>query len=217
MSFMAPLAALSALGWLGTMAAPMYLYSHTPWVLLAAPRPSFVLIAGHHVSTLLLLTIMTSRAMCAKPFNYMMGRRWGPKIATRLSRRSERAARRLAWLERGIDRWGVWAVLLRADGRVMNLVGARHLSPVKVGVASFVNALVHSILWLTAAPQLLRVGAATSDFWRSMGSSLSSYARTPAGAISSALSAAAVVVSIHLLQRRRQITPAIADASARLP
>lgn len=168
-TFMVPLVALSALGWLGTMAAPMYLRSHTAWVLLAAPRPTFVLLEGHRLGTALLLTIMVGRAMCAKPFNYMLGRRWGPKIADSLRQRSARSARYVDWAERLIDRWGVWAVLLRADGRVMNLVGIRRLDPVKVGIAAFVNAVVHSVLWITAGPALLRLGAATGSFWAALG------------------------------------------------
>jgi membrane protein DedA with SNARE-associated domain len=164
-SFTVPIALLSALGWVGTLAAPLYLSSHTTWVLLAAPRPSFVILAGNGMDFWLLLTIMVGRAMCAKPFNYMLGRRWGPKIVDRVSRRSQRGAWIMAWLERAVDRWGVWLVLIRADGRVMNLVGARKLNPVKVGAAALVNAVVCSVLFLKAASQIARVGDAFGRFW----------------------------------------------------
>jgi hypothetical protein len=208
MSFTVPLTLLSLLGWVGTLAAPMYLRTHTTWVIAAAPRPSFVALGGHRVSFWLLLAIMVGRAMCAKPFHYMMGRRWGPKLSRGVARRWRTGARMMAWLERAIDRWGVWAVLLRADGRVMNLVGARSLNPVAVGAAALVNAVVHSLLWLTLGPRLLEAGEAAGALGEHVGLALAAWFASPVGALVSAPVVLAALVHLLLRWQRRPVVVA---------
>ena len=113
-----PLAFISVVSAVGTLASPVLQASH-PWLLMAlSPRLPFLLLAVPHVGFVPFVAIGTVRLCLADPFHFRFGRRLaGPQ------RSRGRLARRLVG-----HRWArpaaALAVVLRPNGRHLALAGA---------------------------------------------------------------------------------------------
>ena len=150
-AYAAPIAAVSLISALGTVAAPAL--AGNPLLLVAlAPRLPFLLLAAHRTPALLLLVVATARLCVTDVHYFALGRRWGPAATERLQRLRSRwrlpSWRRPPWLPARST--AILAVLIRPVGRHVALAGAGGASPVSVAIADVAGtvAYVVAVVWV---------------------------------------------------------------------
>ena len=135
-----PLAALTAVSTLGTMAAPGL--THQPLVLVAlSPRLSFLALAAPKVGLLPFLAVAGFRLCLADPFHFVLGRNHGTKAIDRLTRRT--------WLRKAHDiasRSVPLLVFLRPNGTNLAIAGASRNRTLHIAAADIVGTLVYLVI-----------------------------------------------------------------------
>ena len=153
--YVVPIAAVSLVSTLATLAAPRL--AGSPLLLMAlAPRLPFLLLAGGRVPLLLFLVVGTAR-LCVIDIHYFaLGRRFGPAGLERVRRFVRVRVPRPAWL----PTWrlpagtgSVAAVLARPIGRHLVFAGAGGASAGAVAIADVAGtaAYLMAIRWAGAA------------------------------------------------------------------
>jgi hypothetical protein len=135
-----PLAALTLLSSLGTMAAPGL--THRPLLLVAlSPRLAFLTMAAPKVGLLPFVAVGMFRLCLADPFHFVLGRRHGSAALDRIGggRRWFRALRSVA------NRSVPLLVFLRPNGTNLAIAGASRSRAVQVAVADLVGTLVYLV------------------------------------------------------------------------
>ena len=137
-----PLAALTAISSLGTMAAPG-LAADKPLLLVAlSPRLSFLAIAAPKVGLLPFLVVAGIRLCLADPFHFVLGRRHGTHAITKLTTRSRTLTKVHAVAGRSVP----LLVFLRPSGTNLAIAGASRNNTVHIAVADVVGTLVYLLL-----------------------------------------------------------------------
>jgi hypothetical protein len=137
-----PLAVLTAVSSLGTMAAPG-LAADRPLLLVAlSPRLSFLAIAATQTGLLPFLVVAGVRLCLADPFHFVLGRRHGSHAITKLTARSRvlRAAHAIA------GRSVPLLVFLRPNGTNLAIAGASRSHTLHVALADVVGTLVYLLV-----------------------------------------------------------------------
>jgi hypothetical protein len=142
-----PLAALTVVSSVGTMAAPGL--TDRPLVLVAlSPRLSFLALAAPKVGLLPFLVVAGLRLCVADPFHFVLGRRHGSAAVDRLTRN-----RWLSAIKAVATRSLPLLVFLRPNGTNLAIAGAGKGRTLHIAVADVVGTLVYLLL-------VHRVGAA---------------------------------------------------------
>jgi hypothetical protein len=136
-----PLAALTAVSTLGTMAAPGL--TQRPLLLVAlSPRLSFLALAAPKVGLLPFLAVAGVRLCLADPFHFVLGRRHGTKAIDKLIRWS--------WLRKAHDvasKSVPLLVFLRPNGTNLAIAGASHRGhAAQIVAADIVGTVVYLLL-----------------------------------------------------------------------
>ena len=132
-----PLAALTAVSTLGTLAAPGL--THQPLLLVAlSPRLSFLALAAPKVGLVPFLVVAGIRLCLADPFHFVLGRRHGTGTVERLTRHR--------WLRKAhavAGRSVPLLVFLRPNGTNLAIAGASRSHTIHVALADVVGTLVY--------------------------------------------------------------------------
>lgn len=135
-----PLALLSAVSWIGTLAAPRL--AGRPLLLVAlSPRVAFLTLAAHRVALLPFLAVGMLRLCVADPFNFVLGRRHGTAVLARARR-----FRPLAWFQDTAGRCVPLLVFLRPSGASLALAGATRTRTAAVVVADLVGTAAYLVV-----------------------------------------------------------------------
>ena len=138
-----PLAALTAVSSLGTVAAPGLIAGGQPLLLVAlSPRLSFLAIAAPHTHLLPFLLVAGIRLCLADPFHFVLGRRHGTKAVDRLSNKHRFLAKATALATRSIP----LLVFLRPNGTNLAIAGASTQRTLHVAVADIVGTVAYLLL-----------------------------------------------------------------------
>ena len=138
-----PLAVLTAISSLGTLAAPGLIAGDQSLLLVAlSPRLSFLAIAAPQTALVPFLVVAGIRLCLADPFHFFLGRRHGAGAITRLAGRHRWLAKATTAAARSIP----VLVFLRPNGTNLAIAGASRHSPVQVAVADLVGTLVYLLL-----------------------------------------------------------------------
>lgn len=135
-----PLAALTAISSLGTMAAPgLIAGDHSLLLVALSPRLGFLAIAAPQTALVPFLVVAGVRLCLADPFHFVLGRRHGSGAVDRLTGR-------FRWLARATDiarRSVPLLVFLRPNGTNLAIAGASRHNTVQVAVADVVGTLAY--------------------------------------------------------------------------
>ena len=135
-----PLAVLTAISTLGTMAAPGL--TQRPLLLVAlSPRLSFLALAAPKVGLVPFLVVAGIRLCLADPFHFVLGRRHGTKAIDKLIRWS--------WLRKVHDAAAKSVpllVFLRPNGTNLAIAGASRNRTLHIAAADVVGTLVYLVL-----------------------------------------------------------------------
>ena len=135
-----PLAALTAVSTLGTMAAPGL--TQRPLLLVAlSPRLSFLALAAPKVGLVPFLVVAGIRLCLADPFHFVLGRRHGTKAIDKLIRWS--------WLRKAHDlasKSVPLLVFLRPNGTNLAIAGASRNRTLHIAAADIFGTLVYLVL-----------------------------------------------------------------------
>jgi hypothetical protein len=135
-----PLAALTAVSSLGTMAAPGL--TQRPLLLVAlSPRLSFLALAAPKVGLLPFLVVAGIRLCLADPFHFVLGRRHGTKAIDRLTR--HRLLRRVHDVA---SKSVPLLVFLRPNGTNLAIAGASNNRTLHIAAADVVGTLVYLLV-----------------------------------------------------------------------
>jgi hypothetical protein len=135
-----PLAALTAISSIGTMAAPGL--THQPLLLVAlSPRLSFLALAAPKVGLVPFLAVAGVRLCLADPFHFVLGRRHGAKAVDKLTR-----FRPLKVLHTIAGKSVPLLVFLRPNGTNLAIAGASKGHAVHIAVADVVGTLAYLLL-----------------------------------------------------------------------
>jgi len=138
-----PLAVLTAVSSLGTMAAPGLIAGDQSLLLVAlSPRLSFLAIAAPQTALVPFLIVAGIRLCLADPFHFVLGRRHGSAAVDRITGR-------FRWLTRATDvarRSVPLLVFLRPNGTNLAIAGASRHSTLQVAVADVVGTLAYLLL-----------------------------------------------------------------------
>jgi hypothetical protein len=138
-----PLAVLTAISSLGTVAAPGLIAGGQPLLLVAlSPRLSFLAIAAPHTHLLPFLLVAGVRLCVADPFHFSLGRRHGTKAVDRLTGTHRWVARATAVATRSIP----LLVFLRPNGTNLAIAGASTQRTLHVVVADVVGTVAYLLL-----------------------------------------------------------------------
>jgi hypothetical protein len=147
-----PLAGLTAVSSLGTMAAPGLLSSGRPLLLVAlSPRLSFLAIAAPRTGLLPFLIVAGIRLCLADPFHFVLGRRHGAGAVTRITGRWRwlAAATRLATHSVPL------LVFLRPNGTNLAIAGASRHRALHIAAVDVVGTLAYLLLIHQLGAQVL--------------------------------------------------------------
>jgi hypothetical protein len=147
-----PLVLLTVLTWIGTLATPALAGVSPLVLLLLTPRTPVLVLAAARSPFWLFLPVATFRLAVADPFNFLIGRRWGPRVMTWSSERSTVARWMWRLTERAMGRAGLLVVALHPAGSVMVLAGASGMDGWAVALADLVGTVVYLVLLRVAAP-----------------------------------------------------------------
>lgn len=130
---LAPIAVLTVVSTVGTIAAPALRHEGMLLALLS-PRLVFLGLAADQTTLVPFVLLATFRLCLADPWHYRLGRRHGSAVLHRCGRPGR-------WLDRlGHRPWLVLAVVaVRPIGRHLMWAGARRTHPVVVGVTDLVS------------------------------------------------------------------------------
>ena len=135
-----PLAALTVVSTLGTMAAPGL--TQRPLLLVAlSPRLSFLALAAPKVGLVPFLVVAGIRLCLADPFHFVLGRRHGTKAIDKLIRWN--------WLRRVHDTAAKsipLLVFLRPNGTNLAIAGASRNRTIHIAAADIVGTLVYLVV-----------------------------------------------------------------------
>ena len=135
-----PLAALTVVSTLGTMAAPGL--TQRPLLLVAlSPRLSFLALAAPKVGLVPFLAVAGIRLCLADPFHFVLGRRHGTKAIDKLIRWN--------WLRKAHDvasRSVPLLVFLRPNGTNLAIAGASRNRTLHIAAADIVGTLVYLLV-----------------------------------------------------------------------
>ena len=135
-----PLAALTVVSSLGTMAAPGL--TQRPLLLVAlSPRLSFLALAAPKVGLVPFLVVAGIRLCLADPFHFVLGRRHGTKAIDKLIRWN--------WLRKAHDvasKSVPLLVLLRPNGTNLAIAGASRNRTLHIAAADIVGTLVYLLV-----------------------------------------------------------------------
>lgn len=135
-----PLAALTAVSTLGTMAAPGL--TQRPLLLVAlSPRLSFLALAAPKVGLVPFLVVAGIRLCLADPFHFVLGRKHGTKAIDKLIRWS--------WLRKAHDlasKSVPLLVFLRPNGTNLAIAGASRNRTLHIAAADIFGTLVYLVL-----------------------------------------------------------------------
>ena len=135
-----PLAALTVVSTLGTMAAPGL--TQRPLLLVAlSPRLSFLALAAPKVGLVPFLAVAGIRLCLADPFHFVLGRRHGTKAIDKLIRWN--------WLRRAHDvasKSVPLLVFLRPNGTNLAIAGASPNRTLHIAAADIVGTLVYLLV-----------------------------------------------------------------------
>jgi hypothetical protein len=147
-----PLAALTAVSSLGTMAAPGLLSSGKPLLLVAlSPRLSFLALAAPKVGLLPFLLVAGVRLCLADPFHFFLGRRHGAAAVDRVTNRW----RWLAAATRVATRSVPLLVFLRPNGTNLAIAGASKHRALHIALADVVGTLAYLLVVHQLGAQVL--------------------------------------------------------------
>ena len=136
-----PLAVLTAVSSLGTMAAPGL--TEKPLLLVAlSPRLSFLALAAPKVGLLPFLVVAGIRLCLADPFHFVLGRRHGSHAIAKLAERNRllRATHRVA------NKSVPLLVFLRPTGTNLAIAGASKGCAIQIAAADIVGTIVYLLL-----------------------------------------------------------------------
>ena len=135
-----PLAVLTAVSSLGTMAAPGL--TEKPLLLVAlSPRLSFLALAAPKVGLVPFLVVAGIRLCLADPFHFVLGRKHGTHTIDRLTRN-----RILSKVHAVAGRSVPLLVFLRPNGTNLAIAGASRSHSVHVALADVVGTVVYLLL-----------------------------------------------------------------------
>ena len=135
-----PLAALTVVSTLGTMAAPGL--TQRPLLLVAlSPRLSFLALAAPKVGLVPFLAVAGIRLCLADPFHFVLGRRHGATAVDKLLR-----WRWLRTLHRAASKSVPLLVFLRPNGTNLAIAGASRNRPLHIAAADIVGTLVYLLV-----------------------------------------------------------------------
>ena len=138
-----PLAVLTLISSLGTMAAPGLIAGDQSLLLVAlSPRLSFLAIAAPKVGLVPFLAVAGVRLCLADPFHFVLGRRHGSAAVERITGRFRWLARATAVARRSIP----LLVFLRPNGTNLAIAGASRHSTLQVAAADIVGTLAYLVV-----------------------------------------------------------------------
>lgn len=138
-----PLAALTAVSSLGTLAAPGLIAGDQSLLLVAlSPRLSFLAIAAPQTALVPFLVVAGLRLCLADPFHFFLGRRHGSGAVARLAGRHRWLATATTIAARSIP----VLVFLRPNGTNLAIAGASRHSALQVAVADIVGTVAYLLL-----------------------------------------------------------------------
>lgn len=138
-----PLAALTAISSLGTLAAPGLIAGDQSLLLVAlSPRLSFLAIAAPQTALLPFLVVAGIRLCVADPFHFFLGRRHGSGALARIAGRHRWLATATTVGARSIP----VLVFLRPNGTNLAIAGASRHNPLQVALADLVGTLAYLVL-----------------------------------------------------------------------
>jgi hypothetical protein len=136
-----PLAVLTALSSLGTMAAPGL--THKPLLLVAlSPRLGFLALAAPKTALLPFLVVAGIRLCLADPFHFVLGRRHGTHAITKITNRVRFLGKVHTLAAKSVP----LLVFLRPNGTNLAIAGASRSQTVHVALADIVGTLVYLLL-----------------------------------------------------------------------
>ena len=138
-----PLAVLTAISSVGTVAAPGLIAGDQSLLLVAlSPRLSFLAIAAPQTALVPFLVVAGLRLCLADPFHFVLGRRHGSAAVERITGRWRWLARATAVARRSIP----LLVFLRPNGTNLAIAGASRHSTLQVAAADVVGTLVYLVV-----------------------------------------------------------------------
>ena len=138
-----PLALLTVISSLGTMAAPGLIAGDQSLLLVAlSPRLSFLAIAAPQTALVPFLVVAGVRLCLADPFHFVLGRRHGTAAVDRLTGRFRWLGRATAVASRSVP----LLVFLRPNGTNLAIAGASRHSTLQVAVADVVGTLAYLLV-----------------------------------------------------------------------
>ena len=137
-----PLALLTAISSLGTMAAPGLATSKPLLLVALSPRLSFLAIAAPKTALVPFLVVAGIRLCLADPFHFFLGRRHGSHAIAKLAERNRllRATHRIA------NKSVPLLVFLRPNGTNLAIAGASKGHAAHVAAADIVGTIVYLLL-----------------------------------------------------------------------
>ena len=137
-----PLAVLTAISSLGTMAAPGLATSKPLLLVALSPRLSFLAIAAPKTALVPFLVVAGIRLCLADPFHFFLGRRHGSHAIAKLAERNRvlRATHRIA------NKSVPLLVFLRPNGTNLAIAGASKGHAAHVAAADIVGTIVYLLL-----------------------------------------------------------------------